>query len=144
RGALDVRATTINEEMKLAAVKALAQLAREPVPDIVNAAYKQKSLSFGPTYIIPKPMDPRLLVTVSPAVARAAMESGVAKRPIQDWDSYEGELYRRLGAGDNILRFVNNQARQNPKRVVFAEAENIKVLKAAQIVRDEKIAMPIL
>ncbi len=144
RGALDVRATAINEEMKLAAVKALAQLAKEPVPDIVNAAYKEKSLYFGAAYIIPKPMDPRLLVTVAPAVARAAMESGVAGKPIADWDAYEGELYRRLGSDDNILRFVINKARQHPKRVVFAEAENLKVLKAAQIVRDEKIAIPIL
>ncbi len=144
RGALDVRATTINEEMKLAAVKALAELAKEPVPDIVNVAYKEKSLYFGPTYIIPKPIDPRLLVTVAPAVARAAMESGVAKKPVADWEAYEGELYRRLGSDDNILRFLINKAKQNPKRVVFAEAENLKVLKAAQIVRDEKIAIPIL
>ncbi len=144
RGALDVRATAINEEMKLAAVKALAQLAKEPVPDIVNVAYKEKSLYFGPTYIIPKPIDPRLLVTVAPAVARAAMESGVAKKPVADWEAYEAELYRRLGSDDNILRFLINKAKQNPKRVVFAEAENLKVLKAAQIVRDEKIAIPIL
>jgi malate dehydrogenase (oxaloacetate-decarboxylating)(NADP+) len=144
RGALDVRATAINEEMKLAAVKALAALAKEPVPDIVNVAYKEKSLHFGPTYIIPKPIDPRLLVTVAPAVARAAMESGVAKTPITDWEAYEAALYRRLGSDDNILRFVINKARQHPKRVVFAEAENLKVLKAAQIVRDEGIAIPIL
>ncbi|XZF15410.1 NADP-dependent malic enzyme [Chitinophagaceae bacterium MMS25-I14] len=145
RGALDVRATAINEEMKLAAVKALAALAKEPVPDIVNVAYNEKSLHYGPTYIIPKPIDPRLLVTVAPAVARAAMESGVARKPITDWDAYESELYRRLGSDDNnILRFLINKAKQNPKRVVFAEAENIKVLKAAQIVRDERIAIPIL
>lgn len=144
RGALDVRATTINEEMKLAAVKALAQLAKEPVPDIVNVAYNEKSLHFGSTYIIPKPIDPRLLVTVSPAVAKAAIDSGVARKPITDWEAYEAELYNRLGSDDNILRFITNKAKQNPKRVVFAEAENIKVLKAAQIVKDEGIAIPIL
>ncbi|WP_276134625.1 NADP-dependent malic enzyme [Polluticoccus soli] len=144
RGALDVRATGINEEMKLAAVKALATLAKEPVPDMVNVAYNEKSLHFGPTYIIPKPIDPRLLTTVSPAVAKAAIESGVARKPIEDWDAYENELYRRLGSDDNILRFVINKAKQNPKRVVFAEAENLKVLKAAQIANDEGIAIPIL
>lgn len=144
RGALDVRATAINEEMKLAAVKALAALAKEPVPDIVNAAYNETSLAFGPTYIIPKPVDPRLLVAVSPAVAKAAIESGVARKPITDWEAYEGELYRRLGSDDNILRFVMNKAKQEPKRVVFAEAENIKILKAAQIAKDDGIAIPIL
>lgn len=144
RGALDVRATAINEEMKLAAVKALAELAKEPVPDIVNVAYNEKSLEYGPMYIIPKPIDNRLLVTVAPAVARAAMDSGVARKPIADWDAYREELYRRLGADDNILRWVINKAKQNPKRVVFAEAENLKVLKAAQIAKDEGIAIPIL
>lgn len=144
RGALDVRATSINEEMKLAAVKALAALAKEPVPDIVNVAYNEKSLSFGPTYIIPKPIDPRLLVSVAPAVARAAMGSGVARNPITDWDAYEAQLYHRLGSEDNILRFIINKAKQSPKRVVFAESENIKTLKAAQIVFDEGIAVPIL
>ncbi|MBL7719130.1 MAG: NADP-dependent malic enzyme [Flavipsychrobacter sp.] len=144
RGALDVRATAINEEMKLAAVHALAALAKEPVPDIVNVAYNETSLSFGPTYIIPKPVDPRLLTTVSPAVAKAAIESGVARRPITDWEAYEGELYRRQGSDDNILRYVMNKAKQHPKRVVFAEAENTKILKAAQIVKDEGIAIPIL
>ena len=144
RGALDVRATSINEEMKLAAVKALASLAKEPVPDIVNVAYNETRLRYGPTYIIPKPIDPRLLITVSPAVARAAMDSGVARNPIADWERYEAELFTRLGSDDNILRFIINKARQNPKRVVFAEAENIKVLKAAQIVKDEGIAIPIL
>mgnify|MGYP003575352894 CR=1 FL=1 len=144
RGALDVRATSINEEMKLAAVKALAALAKQPVPDIVNVAYNQTQLRYGPTYIIPKPMDPRLLTTVSPAVARAAMESGVAKHPIQNWDAYDAALFRRLGSDDNILRFIINKAKQSPKRVVFAEAENIKVLKSAQIVKDEGIAIPIL
>ncbi len=144
RGALDVRAFTINEEMKLAAVKALAALAKEPVPDIVNVAYNTTSLSYGPTYIIPKPMDPRLLVTVSMAVARAAMDSGVAKQPIKDWQAYESELYKRLGSDDMVLKYVINKAKQNPKRVVFAEAENIKILKAAQIAKDEGIAIPIL
>lgn len=144
RGALDVRATVINEEMKLAAVYALAQLAKEPVPDIVNVAYNEKSLQYGPTYIIPKPIDNRLLVSVAPAVAKAAIESGVARRQIADWEVYKEELYKRLGADDNILRWVINKAKQNPKRVVFAEAENPKVLKAAQIVNDEGIATPIL
>lgn len=144
RGALDVRAGSINEEMKLAAVKALAALAKEPVPDIVNVAYNDVSLEYGPTYIIPKPMDPRLLVSVSTAVARAAMDSGVAKKPITDWSKYEQELYHRLGSDDHILKYIINKAKQNPKRVVFAEAENIKILKAAQIAKDEGIAIPIL
>ena len=144
RGALDVRATTINEEMKLAAVKALAELTKKPVPDIVNVAYNEKSLQFGPTYIIPKPIDPRLLVTVAPAVAKAAMDSGVAKYPIKNWDAYENELYKRLGSDDNLLRYIINKAKQAPKRVIFAEAENLKILKSAQIVNDEGIAIPIL
>ncbi len=144
RGALDVRAGSINEEMKLAAVKALAALAKEPVPDIVNVAYNNTTLIYGPTYIIPKPMDPRLLVRVSTAVARAAMESGVARKPITDWNEYEAELNRRLGSDDNLLKYIINKAKQAPKRVVFAEAENIKILKAAQIAKDEGIAIPIL
>lgn len=144
RGALDVRAHSINEEMKLAAVKALAKLAKEPVPDMVNVAYNNAILKYGPTYIIPKPLDPRLLVTVSMAVAKAAIDSGVAKKIITDWDAYEGELYRRLGSDDNLLRYTINKAKQDPKRVVFAEAENIKTLKAAQIANDEGIAIPIL
>jgi len=144
RGALDVRATAINEEMKLAAVKALAALTKEPVPEIVNAAYNETSLFFSATYIIPKPIDPRLLVTVAPAVAKAAMDSGVARKPITDWDAYENELYHRLGSDDNLMRSIIAKAKQNPKRVVFAEAENLKVLKAAQIVKDEGIAIPIL
>lgn len=144
RGALDVRASGINEAMKLAAVHALAALAKQPVPDIVNVAYNNDLLRFGPTYIIPKPMDPRLLVTVSTAVARAAMESGVARKPITDWTAYENELYRRSGSYDNLLKYINNKAKQNPKRVVFAEAENIKILRAAQIAADEGIAIPIL
>ncbi len=144
RGALDVRAGSINEAMKLAAVKALAALAKEPVPDIVNVAYNNTTLIYGPTYIIPKPMDPRLLVRVSTAVAKAAIESGVARKPITDWNEYEAELNRRLGSDDNLLKYIINKAKQAPKRVVFAEAENIKILKAAQIAKDEGIAIPIL
>ena len=129
RGALDVRATTINEAMKLAAVKALAALTQEPVPDIVNLAYNEKTISFGPNYIIPKPLDPRLLATVAPAVAKAAMESGVAKYPITDWDAYELQLNKRLGLDNQLSRVIGNKARKDPKRVVFADAENIKILK---------------
>ena len=144
RGALDVRATQINEAMKLAAVKALADLAKTPVPDIVNMAYNQKSIVFGPTYIIPKPLDPRLLSTVAPAVAKAAMESGVAQHPITDWNGYVVELDKRLGLDNQLLRILSSKARNNPKRVVFADADNLKILKAAQIVYDEGIAYPIL
>ena len=144
RGALDVRASSINEPMKLAAVKALAELTREPVPDIVNMAYNASDISFGSNYIIPKPLDPRLLATVSPAVAKAAMESGVARRPITDWDAYENELNRRLGVDNKLMQAIGSKARKNPKRVVFADAENAKILKAAQIVYDEGIGFPIL
>ena len=144
RGALDVRATQINEAMKLAAVKALAELAKTPVPDIVTLAYNQKSINFGPTYIIPKPLDPRLLSTVAPAVAMAAMESGVAKYPITDWETYKLDLNKRLGIDNQLLRVLGNKARKDPKRVVFAEAENLKILKTAQLVHDEGIAYPIL
>jgi malate dehydrogenase (oxaloacetate-decarboxylating)(NADP+) len=144
RGALDVRATTINEAMKLAAARALAALAKEPVPDIVNVAYNESNLHFGATYIIPKPIDPRLLTSVAPAVAKAAMDSGVARKPITDWEVYESELYSRLGDNENILRFIINKAKQKPKRVVFAEAENLKILKAAQQVQDDGIATPVL
>ena len=144
RGALDVRASTINEAMKLAAVKALAELTKSPVPDIVNMAYNESNISFGPTYIIPKPLDPRLLACVAPAVAKAAMESGVAKAPIQDWDRYKQELKKRLGLDNQVMRAIGSKARKNPKRIVFAEADNPKVLKAAQIVFDEGIGFPIL
>ncbi|GAA4469510.1 NADP-dependent malic enzyme [Nibrella saemangeumensis] len=144
RGALDVRATEINEAMKLAAVHALADLAKKTVPDIVNLAYGESNLMFGREYIIPKPVDPRLLTTVAPAVAKAAMESGVAKHPITDWEAYELQLARRLGQDNQISRVILNKAKSNPKRVVFADAENVKVLKAAQQVRDEGIAFPIL
>lgn len=144
RGALDVRASTINEAMKLAAVKALAELTKSPVPDIVNMAYNESNISFGPNYIIPKPLDPRLLASVAPAVAKAAMESGVAKAPIQDWDRYKQELNKRLGLDNQVMRAIGSKARKNPKRIVFAEADNPKVLKAAQIVFDEGIGFPIL
>lgn len=144
RGALDVRATAINEDMKMAAIKALASLAKQPVPDVVNIAYGEKNLTFGPKYIIPKPMDPRLLITVAPAVAKAAMDSGVAKYPITDWEKYKQELSDRLGLDNSIVRVLNQKAKKDPKRVVFAEADNFKVLKAAQIVKDEGYAIPIL
>lgn len=144
RGALDVRSTTINEEMKIAAVRAIAALAKENVPEAVNLAYNTTNLKFGTDYIIPKPIDFRLITTVAPAVAKAAMESGVARHPITDWDGYEVALKLRLGMDDAILRTVTNKAKLNPKRVVFAEADNYKILKAAQIVKDEGIAVPIL
>ena len=144
RGALDVRATTINEEMKLAAVKALAAMAKEPVPDIVTLAYNQKTMSFGADYIIPKPVDPRLLSTVAPAVAKAAMDSGVAKNPIKNWDAYKDQLQKRLGLDNQLVRAIGNKARKAPKRLVFSEADNEKILKAASIIYDEGIAYPIL
>ena len=144
RGALDVRATAINEAMKLAAVKALAELAKAPVPDIVTLAYNEKTITFGPTYIIPKPLDPRLLSTVAPAVARAAMESGVAKYPIVDWDKYTEDLNHRLGLDNQLSRVIGSKARKDPKRIVFADAENIKILKVAQLVMEEGVAYPIL
>lgn len=144
RGALDVRARQINEAMKMAAVKALAEMAKWPVPDIVTMAYNEKSMTFGPTYIIPKPLDPRLLATVAPAVAKAAMESGVAQHPIADWEAYETDLNNRLGLDNQVMRVIGNKARRDPKRIVFAEADNIKILKAAQIVFDEGIGYPIL
>ena len=144
RGALDVRATCINEEMKLAAALAIAELAKEPVPDYVNLAYSSKNLSFGIDYIIPKPIDNRLISTVSSAVAKAAIESGVAKRIITDWDAYRLELDNRLGKDNKLIRSIANKAKSNPKRVVFAEADNYKILKAAQVAKDEGIAKPIL
>ena len=144
RGALDVRATKINEAMKMAAVHALASLAKMPVPEQVNIAYGETKLVFGRDYIIPKPFDPRLIVTVSPAVARAAMESGVAKNPIMDWEKYEMELEERLGNDNKMVRLLTNRARTAPKRVVFAEADHLDVLKAAQIVMEEGIGKPIL
>lgn len=144
RGALDVRATKINEAMKMAAVKALAELAKEPVPEQVNIAYGETRLNFGHDYIIPKPFDPRLITAIPPAVARAAMESGVATAPIKNWQEYEDHLYERMGSDNKIVRLLLNRARTNPKKVVFAEADQLDVLKAAQIVADEGIAIPIL
>lgn len=144
RGALDVRSKVINEEMKLAAVHALADLAKKPVPDIVNLAYGKDHMVFGREYIIPKPVDPRLLTTVAPAVARAAMATGVAKFPIKDWEAYETQLSKRLGLDNTLTRAIINKAKQNPMRIVLADAENLAVLKAAQQAQEEKIAVPIL
>lgn len=144
RGAMDVRATKINEEMKMAATKAIAQLAKEPVPEQVNIAYGELKLSFGRDYIIPKPFDPRLISTIPPAVAKAAMESGVAQEPILDWERYEEQLLSRMGSDNKLVRLLLNRARINPKRIVFAEADNIDVLKAAQIVLEDGIGTPIL
>ncbi|RFN59600.1 NADP-dependent malic enzyme [Marixanthomonas ophiurae] len=144
RGALDVRATKINEEMKMAAVKALAELAKEPVPEQVNIAYGETRLTFGRDYIIPKPFDPRLIAAVPPAVAKAAMESGVATEDIVNWQKYEDELHERLGSDNKIIRLLLNRARTNPKRIVFAEADHLDVLKAAQIVHEEGIGTPVL
>ncbi|MDT8347701.1 MAG: NADP-dependent malic enzyme, partial [Flavobacteriaceae bacterium] len=144
RGALDVRAKSINEAMKMAAVKALAELAKEPVPEQVNIAYSETRLSFGKDYIIPKPFDPRLIATVPPAVAKAAVDSGVALHPIEDWEKYEQELLERMGNDNKLVRLLINRAKINPKKVVFAEADHINVLKAAQIVYEEGIGIPIL
>ncbi|WP_316825640.1 NADP-dependent malic enzyme [Pedobacter miscanthi] len=144
RGALDVRATSINEAMKIAAVKAIAELAKKSVPEAVNLAYNARNLKFGKDYIIPKPVDFRLITEVSTAVAKAAIESGVARKIITDWDAYNEELRKRLGLDDAIMRAVTTKAKMAPKRVVFAEADNYKILKAAQIVKDENIAIPIL
>lgn len=144
RGALDVRATTINEEMKLAAVKAIASLAKETIPEEVIEAYGDKNISFGREQIIPKPLDQRLIYYVAPAVAKAAMDSGVAKNPITDWEAYESELKSRLGLDNKLLRNLTAKAQSNPKRVVFAEADNYKILKAAQFASEEGVAYPIL
>ena len=144
RGALDVRSSTINEEMKIAAVHALADLAKKPVPDIVNIAYGNANLNFGKNYIIPKPVDPRLITEVAPAVAKAAMDSGVAKQPIEDWEAYEFQLSQRLGLDNTLTKVIETKAKQQPKRVVFSDAERLSVLKAAQVVKDEGIAIPIL
>jgi len=144
RGALDVRATAINEEMKIAAVHAIAGIAKKPVPESVNLAYNVKNLKFGRDYIIPKPMDQRLIMEVSAAVAKAAIDSGVARKVITDWDAYTEELRARVGQNDKMLRNVTNKAKQNPQRVVFADADTYKILRAAQIVKDECIATPIL
>jgi malate dehydrogenase (oxaloacetate-decarboxylating)(NADP+) len=144
RGALDVRARAINEEMKLAAARALADLAKQPVPEEVNIAYQVTNLKFGKEYIIPKPNDPRLITSIAPAVAKAAMDSGVARKPVVNWDAYRDELSKRLGLSNPLIRQIKARAMKNPKRVVFAEAENYKILKAAEIVLDDGIATPIL
>lgn len=144
RGALDVRSTAINEEMKIAAVHAIANLAMEPVPESVMMAYNEKNLSFGPTYIIPKPMDPRLLTTVAPAVAKAAMESGVARMPITDWEGYNAQLRKRLGIDNDFVNRLMTKAKTSPKRVVFGEADHIRILRAAEIAKRDGICEPIL
>lgn len=144
RGALDVRATEINEAMKLAAVHALATLAKEPVPDMVVKAYGADKIKFGRDYLIPKPLDPRLITTVAPAVAKAAIDSGLAKNPITDWAAYHDELQKRIGIDQKLMSRVIDRAKKNPKRVVFAEATHHKILKAAQVLKDEGIAKPIL
>jgi malate dehydrogenase (oxaloacetate-decarboxylating)(NADP+) len=144
RGALDVRATTINEEMKIAAAKALAKLAKEYVPEMVAKAYNQQNIVFGKDYILPKPLDPRLITTVSTAVAHAAMESGVARKPIKSWVAYEQELISRLGIDNKLIMSIRNKAKVNPKRIVFAEANSFRILKAVQFIIREGIAKPIL
>ncbi|MBN8652894.1 MAG: NADP-dependent malic enzyme [Cytophagales bacterium] len=144
RGALDVRATEINEAMKLAAVHALADLAKEPVPDIVFQAYGIDRIQFGREYLIPKPLDPRLITTVSPAVAKAAIDSGIARHPITDWGQYHQDLLKRVGIDQKLTSRITERAKQNPKHIVFAEADHPKILKAAQVLQDEKIAYPIL
>jgi malate dehydrogenase (oxaloacetate-decarboxylating)(NADP+) len=144
RGALDVRATCINEEMKLAAVHAIANLAKETIPEEVIEAYGEKHIAFGKEQIIPKPLDPRLIYSVAPAVAKAAMESGVARNPISNWEDYEMELKKRLGLDNKLVRNITTKAQENPQRVVFAEADNLKILKAAQTATEEGVCIPIL
>ena len=144
RGALDVRATAINEEMKLGAVKAIAALAKEPVPDVVNAAYNVDRLSFGREYFIPKPVDQRLITEVSMAVAKAAMDSGVANKPIKDWDAYRNQLRELMGYESTFTRRFMDLARSNPKKVVFAEGIHPNMLRAAVEAKNEGICFPIL
>jgi len=144
RGALDVKATKINDEMKMAAVKALSALAKETVPEFVNIAYDKTKLTFGKDYIIPKPFDPRLITKIPPMVAKAAIDSGVAQEPIENWDKYEEELHSRLYSDKKIVRLLLNRAKANPKKIVFAEADHLDVLKAAQIVSEEGIGFPVL
>ena len=144
RGALDVRAIKVNEAMKKAAVVALAELAKQSVPEQVNIAYEETKLNFGVDYIIPKPFDPRLIVKVPVAVAKAAITSGVAQEPIQDWERYEAELEERLGGHQKILRMIHDRAKSDPKRIVFAEADQLEVIKAAQIIQEEHIGIPVL
>lgn len=145
RGALDVRATAINEQMKKATILALADLAKEPVPEQVNVAYGKRNLTYGREYIIPKPFDPRLITKIPPAVAKAAMDSGVATQPIQDWDQYRDDLeFRTGGSHQKTIRFIQDRAKTAPKRIVYAEAENLEILKAAQVVFEDGIGIPIL
>lgn len=144
RGALDVQAEKINEEMKMAAVHALSDLTKEPVPELVLLAYNNKNLSFGAEYIIPKPFDNRLITKVSMAVARAAMESGVARKNIDDWVAYEEHLLARMGSDQKLIRMMQNRARANKKRVALTNAEEYNVLKAAQILHDDGLAIPVL
>ena len=144
RGALDVKATKINDEMKMAAVLALAEMTKETVPEFVNIAYDETKLAFGKNYIIPKPFDPRLITKIPPMVARAAMESGVAREPIKNWKQYEEELHGRLYSDKKMARMLLNRAKANPKKIVFAEADHIDVLKAAQIVHEDGIGFPVL
>jgi len=144
RGALDVRATAINEEMKMAAIYAIAGLAKEPVPEMVKKAYNNMEMSFGREYIVPIPLDPRLIEFVAPAVAKAAMDSGVARKPITDWEKYKEELLKRMGIDHAIMRAMTAKAKSNPKKVVFSDANNINVLQAARMVKDEGIAFPVL
>jgi len=144
RGALDVRASTINEEMKIAAAMALAKLAKEDVPEIVNLAYNTQNIKFGREYLIPKPLDPRLITTVAPAVAQAAMDSGVARKPIADMAAYVQQLQKRMGLDNKLIRSITERAQSDPKRLIFGQADNLKVLKAVQAVKHEGIALPIL
>lgn len=144
RGALDVRSTGINEEMKLAAVRAIADLAKRPVPEIVKLAYNTPSMTFGPDYFIPKPLDPRLISTVAPAVAKAAVDSGVAQNPIKNWGQYEIDLQQRMGNENQLMRIVYNRARKDLKRVVFPEGDSLQVLMAAQALHDDALAKPVL
>ncbi|HEX2935954.1 MAG TPA: NADP-dependent malic enzyme [Bacteroidales bacterium] len=144
RGALDVNASSINEEMKVAAVRAIAGLAKEPVPEVVASAYNASHISFGREYIIPKPLDPRLLITVASAVAKAAIESGVARKTITDWVAYADQLRHRMGLDNKLLRGLTEMAKSNPKRVVFAEGNNVNMLKAASVARAEGICVPVL
>jgi len=144
RGALDVRATKINEEMKLAAVRAIAELAKKPVPQQVSLVYGGENLTFGKNYIIPKPFDPRLIYEVPPAIAKAAIATGVAQHPITDWEAYKGELMDRIGVGSKEIRLLQDRAKRAPKRVVFAEGDQKEVLKAAQRIYEDGIGIPVL
>jgi malate dehydrogenase (oxaloacetate-decarboxylating)(NADP+) len=144
RGALDVRATAINDEMKIAAVRALAELAKEDIPDSVLKAYGGQVLRFGPEYIIPKPFDPRVLVWEAVAVAKAAVATGVARKPLYDWDAYRDDLESRLSRSQEIMRRIIHRAQRDPKRIVFLEGNEPKILRACQVILDEGIARPIL